>query len=129
MRSKKASRPHNKLPEKESDIVRAILDFLHYHHIVSFRSNTGAMAGSHTNKQGETNRWYVRFNEPGYPDITGLLKDGKYLAIEVKRHDGKATPDQLRFLQTIIDNHGVAFVARSVDETFDVLKSLGYLKK
>ena len=129
MRSKKASRPDNKLPEKESDIVRAILDFLHYHHIVSFRSNTGAMSGEHTNKLGKTNRWFVRFNEPGYPDITGCLKDGKYLAIEVKRRDGKATPDQLRFLQIIIDNHGVAFVARSVDQVNDILKSLGYLKK
>lgn len=129
MRSKKASRPDNKLPEKESDIVRAILDFLGYHRIVCFRSNTGAMSGEHTNKQGKTNKWYVRFNTPGYPDITGILPDGRYLAIEVKRRDGKATPDQLRFLKTIIDNHGVAFVAHSTDETHDILKSLGYLKK
>jgi hypothetical protein len=52
---------------KESDIQRAILDWLAAERIWHIRLNTGAMAGSHKGK-----RWFVRFGRPGLADILAV---------------------------------------------------------
>jgi hypothetical protein len=45
-----------------------------------------------------------------------MPKTGRFLAIEVKRPGGKATPEQQQFIDTINQAGGLAFVARSVEE-------------
>lgn len=55
-----------------------------------------------------------RFN--GVSDILGILPDGRFLAIEVKKEGGKPTPDQIKFIAKILARGGVAFVADSVEE-------------
>jgi penicillin-binding protein-related factor A (putative recombinase) len=57
----------------------------------------------------------------GIADIIGLTPDGTFLAIECKSAKGTLSEDQIKFLQDITDNNGIAFVARSVD---DVKKKL-----
>ncbi len=58
---------------------------------------------------------------PGVPDIVGIYK-GRYLGIEVKAPNGKLSPKQTIFLQTINDQGGIALVARSIE---DVIRGLG----
>jgi hypothetical protein len=64
--------------------------------------------------------------EKGVPDILGILKDGRFLGIEVKTATGKLSPHQEKFIQSINNTGGVAFVARSVD---DVVDKLGLQKR
>ena len=54
-------------------------------------------------------------------DIIGQLTDGRFLAIEVKRPSGKVTDEQAAFIGMVQNSNGVAFVARSVADVFQVL--------
>lgn len=58
----------------------------------------------------------------GVSDILGVLRDGRFLAIEVKVGRDKCSEAQEHFIATITARNGVAFVARSVD---DVLSHFG----
>lgn len=58
----------------------------------------------------------------GVPDILGVLKGGKMLAIEVKKKGGKLSPEQADYLDKIKSLGGVAFVAMSVDDVIEGLK-------
>ena len=94
----------------ERDVLKAVLAALRAHPRVAFveRINSGAYksAAGH----------YVRFGFVGCPDILGMLKDGRFLAIEVKRPGGNPTGDQVEFLGVVARWHGVAFVAWSADD-------------
>lgn len=57
----------------------------------------------------------------GISDILGCYK-GRMLAIEVKTDVGRVSDDQQRFIKRVIEEGGIAFVARSVD---DVINGLG----
>ena len=60
----------------------------------------------------------------GTSDILAILKDGRFLAIECKSKYGKATPDQLMFIERINFNGGLAFVAKSLEEVQEKLCGL-----
>lgn len=107
----------------ERDILAAILAFLHVHPRVAWahRMNVGAV--EHLNRDGTTRR--VRFAFAGCPDVLGQLKDGRLLAIEAKKHDGRVTEDQVAFLSRAARHNAVAFVARSVDDVARMLSEPG----
>jgi len=58
---------------------------------------------------------------PGVPDIVGILKDGRFLGIEVKTERGVLSPHQERFLQNINDAGGIGFVARNLEDVIEKL--------
>jgi hypothetical protein len=64
---------------------------------------------------------FVRFGWVGCPDVLGQLKDGRLLGAEVKAAKGRASPEQVAFLERINQAGGVAFVARDLR---DVLREL-----
>ena len=64
--------------------------------------------------------WQGLGSAKGVSDILGCYR-GRLLAIEVKTRKGKLSEHQDRFIQSVIANGGIAFVARSVD---DVIKHL-----
>jgi hypothetical protein len=67
-------------------------------------------------------QWQGPMSQPkGVADILGIF-DGRFLAIEVKRHGGQLRPKQQRFIDRVRIEGGIAFVARSVD---DVISGLG----
>ncbi len=76
--------------------------------------NSGA--GNLVRKGGQS-QW-IRFGFAGQPDIMGMLKGGRLLAVEVKRPSGKVTPEQAEFLAKASTNGGCAFVARSIDDCY-----------
>jgi hypothetical protein len=62
----------------------------------------------------------------GASDLIGWLPDGKFLAIEVKTEKGRASPEQLKFIELVNAAGGVGFIARSGD---DVRKIIGMQNK
>lgn len=62
----------------------------------------------------------------GSSDLIGLLgdKSGRILAIEVKSKNGKISKDQESFINMINSMGGVAFFARSVEESVDKINKL-----
>ena len=101
-----------RLVPTETQLVKAILELLQRHPKVAlaWRTNTGAA------KFGER---FVRFGYPGVSDIIGMLKNGKFIAIEVKTPRAAKKPSsglteaQSAFLKVVARSSGVAFVATS----------------
>lgn len=91
---------------READVQSTALAMLRKHPRVAWvcRTNTGAMPMEHNGK-----RRFVRFGVPGWPDLTGQLTDGRFLAIECKAPGKKPSADQRAFLETIGRNGGVGF--------------------
>jgi len=100
------------IPEK--DIVKAILDYLNIRKYICKRNNAGMAFMKHGNKSRG-----IKIGEAGWPDIEGMTKQGIYFGIEVKTIIGKLSPAQIEIGQRIKENHGIWFVARSIN---DVIK-------
>lgn len=98
---------------KEAAILLSVLQALNFYPSVSWfrRMNSGAYAVG----EGKDRR-YVRFGFPGCPDILGMLKGGKLLAIEVKTLTGRVSEAQAAFLETVSIHGGLAFVCRAVSD-------------
>lgn len=58
----------------------------------------------------------------GVADILGILPSGRFLAIEVKAPKGRASPEQLTFITKINEAGGLAFLSRSVEQTFNSMR-------
>ena len=98
----------------ERDIQAAILALLRVHPRVAWAVRMNSGVAEYASGDGTVRR--VRFAFAGCPDILGQLRDGRLLAIEVKRADGRVTEDQVAFLARAARHHALAFVARSVDD-------------
>lgn len=59
----------------------------------------------------------------GVPDILGVLPDGRFLGIEVKRKGGIVSPEQSAFIGKASRLGALCFVAYSVDDVIQNLKS------
>ncbi len=96
----------------EKDIQASILDYLHAKRIFCWKEHSsGIMING-----GER---YMPIGLKGKSDILGILPDGRFLAIEVKRPSGRLSPDQVEFIANINNHGGLAFMAMSID---DVMK-------
>lgn len=104
-----------KFEPTEKQIQDSIMNYLLINRYYVWRNNTGAT--HYENSKGR--KRMVRYGKPGSSDIIGLTKDGKFLAIEVKRPNGKTTKLQEMFLQNINANGGVGFVATSIDDVIN----------
>ena len=57
----------------------------------------------------------------GGSDIVGIAPDGLFLAVECKAATGRATTDQLRFIDAVNRHGGRAGIARSAQEAVDIV--------
>lgn len=102
----------------EADIMHAILLTVGSRPDVRlWRNNVGA---AHI-----TNRW-MRFGLKGSSDLLGLLRGGRFLAIEVKSATGKQSPAQRAFQKTITRFGGLYVLARSIDDVTEALSAEGH---
>lgn len=103
------------MPEPlERDIQAAILAYLRVHPRVVWAARMNTGMAEYRAPDGRTRR--VRFAFTGCPDILGQMRDGRLLALEVKRPSGRITEDQLAFLGRAARHNALAFIARSVDD-------------
>jgi len=104
-------------PLTEAEIQRQILDFLVHIGVFCWRNNS---VGVYDPAKKVYRRRTSRHQINGVPDILGIMH-GRFLAIEVKRHDGKVSEDQRRFIAKMNTEGGVSFVARSLGQTVSQL--------
>jgi len=102
----------------EAQIVKAILDYLAYTKIFSWRINSGMIFG--TNAKGVS--YAHKLAPKGTSDIIGILPGGQFLAIEVKKPGGVLSESQKEFLDKVNALGGRAFVAYSIDDVQKELK-------
>lgn len=57
----------------------------------------------------------------GSSDIIGICPDGKFLAVECKTEKGRATDNQLRFIEMVRQIGGRAGIARCADDALDIM--------
>ena len=93
---------------RESDIQKGILDYLKWVGIYAWRQNTTGVY----NKKRDA---YYFHGMAGVSDIIGILPNGRFLAIEVKREGKKPTDAQQEFMDNITKHGGLAFVAHDIE--------------
>ncbi len=116
---------------KESEVQTQIVDYLRAQQargrIVWFaRCNGGSVLSMHKGRRSFTRFYalYLRGAEPahkGMADLHGMLPDGRYFALEVKRPGEKATPEQQAFLAAVQAGGGIAAVVRGFEGVDRVL--------
>lgn len=99
---------------KESDIQRLIMLALSEAGCVIWRNNTGVLK----NAAGIPIRFGLCV---GSSDLIGITPRGKFLAVEIKTCKGRATPEQLRFIEAVRKHGGIAGIARSPEEALALL--------
>jgi hypothetical protein len=110
------------LSTKESDLVRACLDWLALHGILAWRANN-------TGIFDPTRRCFRSFHGlKGVADLLGILPRtvrladdalatfGSLLAVECKRPGQKPRPEQAAFLDEVSRRGGLAFCVHSLKE-------------
>ena len=100
--------------KSEHDIQNLIRLALSERGIISWRNNTGALK----DKDGRLIRYGLC---SGSSAIIGIMPDGRFLAIEVKKPGKKPTPEQLNFIEAIRRHGGIAGVVHSPEELADLL--------
>lgn len=121
-------------PERE--VLPTVLEMLRRHPLVAWAQRQNTAAGylidfkTHARLVAEgalrkNEARFMQFGWKGQLDITSQLRDGRRLDVEVKRADGKATPDQQATIDAVNGARGVAFVARGAD---DVVRELERVK-
>lgn len=106
-------------PLLEKDILKQILEYLQAMGFFCWRNNTGAQPMEYKGRSR-----FLRFGKVGSGDILGIMKDGRFFTIEVKRPGQKPTPAQVEFMDEVRRNGGIAVVATSV---YDVIQA-GFTK-
>lgn len=100
----------------EADIQRSIMLALSQAGCLILRNNCGILK----NPAGIPIKFGV--GNPGGSDLIGLYR-GRFIAIEVKTPKGRATPEQLQFIEAVRRHGGIAGIARSVEDALSLLKN------
>lgn len=113
---------------KESNIQRLIMLATSEAGATMFRNNIGA----YTTPEGYRVKYGV--GNPGGADLIGITPVtitpdmvgrtvGVFTAIEVKTKIGKPTEQQINFRRVILENGGIAGIARSADDALALIKN------
>ena len=102
---------------RESQVMDAVQRILATHPKVAlhWRQNTGA---------AKLKGFYVKFSFKGAADWLGMLEGGRFLAVECKGTGGKASPDQVAFLDNVRKAGGLALI---LDDPALLIKALDAL--
>ena len=113
---------------KEGDIVKACLQLLAFRRCFCWRQNSGAMTGEYKGRKR-----FIRFvstEADGISDIVGVLPDGTFLSVEVKRPGARTAKDraerQAAFRARVAGKGGLALVVKDVRELDEYLALEGF---
>jgi len=100
---------------KETEILQLVRLAASKMGATTFRNNTGMLK----NKDGA----YVRYGLcEGSSDLIGWTSEGKFLALEIKRPNKHATPEQERFLKAVCKAGGIGAVVHSEEEAIAAIR-------
>ena len=103
---------------KETAVQRRIMLALSEAGCTVWRNETaGAWVGRVIHKDGQqvtlSSAHLIKFGLAiGSSDIIGITPDGRFLAVEVKTDTGRATKEQLQFIESVRRAGGVSGIAR-----------------
>jgi len=98
---------------RETDLVKACLEYLDAIGVYAWRNNSGALP---------VGKRFLRFGKVGSSDILGVWpKTGTFLAIECKVGKNVLTMEQLAFQERVNAEGGFAFAVWSLDDLEDAL--------
>jgi hypothetical protein len=101
----------------ESEIQKAILEWLAWKHVFHYRQNTGTFVFPET---ATSKRRFFKAGATGAPDIACVIK-GQYVGIECKRPGSKQSPAQREFQKRLEEAGGRYLLATSVDDVATAL--------
>ena len=101
----------------ESDIQRSIMLALSQAGCLIWRNNSGILK----NPAGIPIKFGI--GNPGGSDLIGIAPGGRFIAIEVKTPKGRATPEQIRFIEAVKKHGGIAGIARSVEDALSLINN------
>ena len=106
--------------ERESDIQRAVLEYLGLLRWSVWRFNSG---GARLGPDGR----FVRFSTArGCSDLIAIAPGGRFVAIECKKGKAEPTAIQAAFLDVVRSAGGLALVVTSVADLARQLREEGY---
>ena len=112
---------------QETIIQRHIMLALSEMGCLVFRNETsGAWVGKKIHQAGQqvtlADARLIRFGLcVGSSDLVGLTASGRFFAIEVKTKTGRATKEQLNFIEQIKKHGGLAGIARNVEDARGII--------
>ena len=110
-----------RVQEKESDILKSILQYLKLKGVFCWRVGTGAFPI----EDGAGKRRFFRSGMRGVSDIIGIYKR-HFIATEVKRPGGKLSVYQQAFLNEIERHGGISIVAMCIDDVESVFRDMNW---
>lgn len=124
MKRSTAKNPIDHLPIRERDLQAGICELLGWCKIdytVTDASRTWGMNGEpRKSKFSVTKDW---------PDVTGCMPDGRFLAIETKTKGGRLTVGQSVLLARMRKAGAVVIVPRSIEDAARALKASGVVSQ
>ena len=94
----------------EQEIQKQIIDYLKIKGCLVFKHNNFGKVRGH-----------FYHNTIGVSDIIGLNKNGKFIAVEVKKPGGKPSKEQIEFLEDVKNKNGIAILAESLDDIMAII--------
>lgn len=95
----------------EKQVLAACLEYLQRKGYFVWRNNTGVQVLEYKGKKR-----LLRSGLTGSADILGLLKNGRFLAVECKRQGNVLSEAQRAFKEQIEANQGLYITAYSIDD-------------
>lgn len=100
-----------KIKERERDVQASICDYLALKGYLFWRNNNTPIFDTHRG----IFRAMPKYGMKGLPDIN-LIKDGKFIGLEVKRKGGVPSEHQMEFMRKCIAAGADYFVVHSIEE-------------
>lgn len=110
---------HNRYAGSEKQLQHAIAEYLNYQGCYVWVTNAGFIRF----KDDRGDRVF-RGGFKGLSDIIGISPTGRFIALEVKKPDGKykATDAQLSFIERVKEHGGIAAVVTSPEEALTIVE-------
>lgn len=108
---------------KESELLSFALTCLKQSGLVYWRVPNGPVMHSIGTKQ-------IRKKSPikGFPDIAGVMPNGKFFAIELKTDKGRLSPEQTEWITKLNMSGAMAIVLRTKDEIREFVTAVVKIK-
>lgn len=101
-------------PMNEIDLMHGVMLAASQAGNMIFRTNVGKVRMA-------DGRWFDTGLPKGHSDLYGFRPDGRVFYIETKMHPRVPTPEQVKFLQAVINRGGIGGVAYSVAEAIAII--------
>lgn len=106
---------------KETILMRQIMVALSEMGCFVMRTNSGVYYDSNGNR--------IRVGFKGLSDLVGYNQDGQFFALEIKTPAGKASKEQLAFIEKCYRDGAIAGFARSVEDAVRIVTGIRLSKK